>query len=216
MTSDEAGGLRERKKVATRRALSAAALRFAMEKGVENVRVQEIAGAANVSPRTYNNYFSSVEQAIVWAIMSTRATEAAAALRRRPPGEPLADGVVEAVVEQYANPPEGNMLRLVTTAPRLRAEYVEAVTGLSEPLAAAIADRLGTDDALLPAVLARAVSAAARVAIESWVRPSENPEAAAKGLVVVASGRPLADLLREAIAVVAPALRAAEEAAMKE
>ncbi|GAB1510706.1 TetR/AcrR family transcriptional regulator [Actinophytocola sp. KF-1] len=215
MTSNETGGLRERKKAATREALSKAALRLAMEKGMSNVRVQEVAGAANVSPRTYNNYFSSVEQAIVWAIMASRAVEAAEAVRMGPEEEPLADSVIEAVVGQYANPPEGDMLRLVTTAPRLRAEYVEAVTGLSDPLAAAIAERLDTDDRLLPAVLASAVSAAARVAIESWVQPSENPEAAAKGLVVVVSGRPLPDLLREALAGVAPALRAAEEAARK-
>lgn len=216
MTSNESGGLRERKKVATREALSTAALRLAMEKGIENVRVQEIAGAANVSPRTYNNYFSSVEQAIVWAIMASRAVEAAAALGARPAGESLADGVIAVVVDQYANPPEGDMLTLVKTVPRLRAEYVAAVTGLDEPLATAIADRLGTDDPLLPTVLASAVSAAARVAIEAWVRPSENPYAAAKGLVVVVTDRPLPDLLREALAGVAPALRAAEEAARKE
>ena len=212
MTSNESGGLRERKKVATREALSTAALRLAMEKGMDNVRVQEIAGAANVSPRTYNNYFSSVEQAIVAAIMEQRASRAAAALRGRPDGEPLAESVAEAVVSQYANPPEGDMLRLVTTAPRLRAEFVEAVSGLRGPLAAAIADRLDTDDELVPAVLAAAVSAAVRVAVELWVRPSENPEAAAKGLVVVMTDRPLPDLLREALAGVAPALWAAEDA----
>ena len=212
MTSNESGGLRERKKVATREALSMAALRLAMEKGMDNVRVQEIAGAANVSPRTYNNYFSSVEQAIVTAIMAERASRAAAALRGRPEGEPLAEGIAEAVLAQYANPPEGDMLRLVTTAPRLRAEFVEAVSGLRGPLAAALADRLGTDDELLPAVLAAAVSAAVRVAVERWVQPSENPQAAAKGFVVVTTDQPLPDLLREALAAVAPALRAAEEA----
>jgi AcrR family transcriptional regulator len=215
MTSNERGGLRERKKVATREALSSAALRLAMEKGLANVRVQEVADAANVSPRTYNNYFSSVEQAIVWAITASRAVAAAAAVRDRPAGEPLADGVIAAVVDQYATPPEENMLRLVTTAPRLRAEYVEAVTGLGDPLADALADRLGTGDPLLPAVLAAAVSAAARVAVQAWVRPSENPAAAAGGLVVVTSGRSLAELLREALTGVAPALRAAEEAARK-
>src|SRR5207342_1939710 len=59
-TSD--GGMRERKKLATRRALSAAALRLAREHGPQNVRVDDIAEAAGVSPRTYNNYFSSREQ----------------------------------------------------------------------------------------------------------------------------------------------------------
>ena len=56
------GGMRERKKLATRKALSAAALRLAREHGPQNVRVDDIAEAAGVSPRTYNNYFSSREQ----------------------------------------------------------------------------------------------------------------------------------------------------------
>jgi len=56
------GYLRERKKEATRQALQVAALRLALDRGPENVRVDDIAEAAGVSPRTYNNYFSSREQ----------------------------------------------------------------------------------------------------------------------------------------------------------
>ena len=66
------GGMRERKKLATRRALSAAALRLAREHGPQNVRVDDIAEAAGVPPRTYNNYFSSREQAIVVALAAER------------------------------------------------------------------------------------------------------------------------------------------------
>src|ERR687885_962938 len=102
--------LRERKKTATREALSAAALRLALEHGPENVRVDEIAEAAGVSPRTYNNYFSSREQAIVAAITAERALRLAAALRARPTAEPLAEAVVEAVVELYASEPAGDAL----------------------------------------------------------------------------------------------------------
>jgi len=74
---------------------------------------------------------------------------------------------------------------------------------LRQPLAAAIADRLGGEDQVAPAVLAGAVAAAARVALERWVRPRES------GFVVVSGERPLAGLLREALSVVAPALREA-------
>src|SRR6185437_16963723 len=94
-------GLREKKKDATRKALRDAALRLALAHGPENVRVDDIAEAAGVSPRTYNNYFSSREQAIVAAIEAERALRIAAALRARPEEEPLGVAVVEALVEQY-------------------------------------------------------------------------------------------------------------------
>ena len=87
MSTNDSGGMRERKKLATREALSAAALRLALEHGPQNVRVDDIAEAAGVSPRTYNNYFSSREQAIVVALAAERGSArrgcAARAPRRR-------------------------------------------------------------------------------------------------------------------------------------
>jgi AcrR family transcriptional regulator len=196
--------LRERKKAATREALSAAALRLALEQGADKVRVDDIADAAGVSARTYNNYFASREQAIVAAITAERALRVAAALRARA-DQPLADAVVAAVVEQYATEPDGDALTLITTAPRLRAEFVEAVSEIRQPVESAIAERVG--DPVVAAVLAASVSAAARVALEQWVRPLGDKRPA---FVVVHAERPLPELLREALAVVAPALRAAD------
>jgi AcrR family transcriptional regulator len=59
-------GLRERKKQQTREALSWAALRLAIDRGLGNVLVEDIAAEAGVSPRTFNNYFSSKAEAITW------------------------------------------------------------------------------------------------------------------------------------------------------
>lgn len=193
--------LRERKKMATREALSAAALRLALEQGAANVRVDDIAEAAGVSPRTYNNYFSSREQAIVAAVAAERALRAGAALRARPEAEPLDEAVIEAVVEQYTTEPEGDALLLITTAPALRAEFVAAVADLESPLASAIVGRTGIDDQTAQ-VLAAAVSAAARIATQRWVQPVGE-------LLVVPNGK-LADHLRDALAHIAPALRAAK------
>ena len=92
-------GLRERKKQATQKALREAALRLALERGPENVRVDDIAAAAGVSPRTYNNYYSSREQAIVAAVTAEREARVAQAVAAAPTAR-LADAVVEAVVRE--------------------------------------------------------------------------------------------------------------------
>ena len=190
-------GLRERKKTETRAALAAAALRLALEKGVDNVRVDEIAEAANVSPRTYNNYFPSRDHAIVAGITATRALRVTEALRARPADEPLVDSIVAAFAEQYREPPS-EAQALITSTPSLREAYLDSVDVLEPPIAEVVEQRLGKDP-LGAAVLAAAVSAAARIAVQRWVdvRPS--------GLVVVPAAT-LEEHLREAIGHLAPAL----------
>jgi AcrR family transcriptional regulator len=58
-------GLRERKRLATRRAIQFAAVSVVRERGLEATTVDEIARVADVSPRTFFNYFPSKEEAIV-------------------------------------------------------------------------------------------------------------------------------------------------------
>lgn len=62
---DETPGLRERKRLATRRAIQLAAVSIARERGLDATTVDEIARVADVSPRTFFNYFSSKEEAVV-------------------------------------------------------------------------------------------------------------------------------------------------------
>ncbi|WP_182873458.1 TetR/AcrR family transcriptional regulator [Microbispora sp. H10670] len=208
-------GLREQKKQATREALRAAALRLALERGPDNVRVDDIAEAAGVSPRTYNNYFSSREQAIVAAVTSEREARVAAAVADRPGGVGLADAVVEAIVDQYtaSDAPGQDALLLITTRPALRDAFIDTVTAIEHPLTEAIAGRLGDGDPHIARVLAASVAAAVRVALEQWLQTAFS-SSTASGLVVPSGSLP--DLLHATLAPLRPALDAAEQRALRQ
>jgi AcrR family transcriptional regulator len=195
-------GLRERKKATTRAALRDAALRLALQKGAQNVRVEEIAEAAGVSLRTYNNYFSSREHAIVAAVTAEREQRIAAAVVAL--GDlPLSDAVVESVVEQYstAGDEARDALVLVTTDAALRAAYVQSATTIEGPLAEAIAARSPGMNDLTARVLAATVGAAVKVAVGEWIQSTAT---SSSGLVVPSGS--LAELIRAALWPLRPAL----------
>jgi len=60
-----AGGLRERKKIRTRATLIDVAAELCLDQGYDNTTVEQIAAAADVSPRTFSRYFSTKESVIV-------------------------------------------------------------------------------------------------------------------------------------------------------
>ena len=168
-------GLRERKKLATKQALALAAMRLALERGLENVRVQDITDAVNVSRRTFTNYFSSKEEAIA-SLNADRAARAAEALRDRPTGEPLADSLAEVFAAEHAAATGADRervepIRMLISSPALRGEYLKTQVQAEGPLAKVIAERTGADPGrdLCPHVLAAAVMAAVRAATGHWL-----------------------------------------------
>ena len=168
-------GLRERKKLAVRRALSSAAVRLAVERGLENVTIEDITAEADVSVRTFGNYFSGKYEAIC-ALGTDRARRIGAELLGRPAREPLWEALVNAVLAHYDGAdqaPNGEWLgglKLVLTAPAIRGEYLKVTSEMQEVLAAAIATRARIDPSqdMYPQILAGAVTAAAQVAVRRW------------------------------------------------
>ncbi|MFC8845922.1 MULTISPECIES: TetR family transcriptional regulator [unclassified Micromonospora] len=166
-------GLRERKKAETRAALSWAAIRLAVAHGFDNVLVEDIAQTVGVSPRTFNNYFSSKAEAIA-ARHLDRSRRVADALRGRPPGEPLWPAITAAALTQFEPGPEvaqsppaahaewTSGLRMMLAEPALQGEMLRAGAVAEAELAAAVAERTGTDPErdLYPHLVAAAVSAA--------------------------------------------------------
>ncbi|MFF5566953.1 TetR family transcriptional regulator [Streptomyces sp. NPDC012623] len=95
-------GLRERKKQATRTALSEAAIRLAAEHGAENVTVEAISEAAGVSPRTFFNYFDCHDDVFVMTD-STAGERVRRAVREAPAGVPPLDAVRQALAEELGD-----------------------------------------------------------------------------------------------------------------
>lgn len=176
-------GLREAKKLQTRAALSWAAIRLIVERGADNVLVEDIANAAGVSPRTFNNYFSSKGEAVA-ARHLDRSVRMAHELRERPADEPLWTAIRQAMLAQLEPGPEvvdhpvadreqwvvG--LRAMMQAPSLQAEMLRAGAVAEAEIAAAVAARTGTDVErdLYPSLVAAAVTAANNVCQQHFIR----------------------------------------------
>jgi AcrR family transcriptional regulator len=167
-------GRRERKKRETRAALAEAALRLALEKGPDNVTVEEIAEAADVSVRTFFNYFPHKEH----AILGRDPDDLALALRRfrdAPEGEsPMTTSrqIVAKVIEEL-NDVENHetavsqRITLLMQSPNLLAQFVVLGAEDERELAAALAERMGEPPGSpRAALIVGATTMAIRVAME--------------------------------------------------
>lgn len=180
----ERSGLRERKKRETRLALSWAAIRLAVERGLDDVRVEDIAAEVGVSPRTFNNYFASKGEAIA-ARHLERARQISVELRARPESEPLWEAITNAAMARFGleqgtgeRQPDRQWIdgvRLMVSEPALQGEFIKANAAAESELAAAIAERTGTDSTrdLYPRLVAAAVGAAIAAAIGHWLTAEE-------------------------------------------
>ncbi|SDI33369.1 TetR/AcrR family transcriptional regulator [Nonomuraea jiangxiensis] len=181
-------GRRERKKQATRAALREAALRLCVRHGVENVTVEQIAEEADIALRTFFNYFSSKEEAVM-ASVSSAAEELIAQFRARPRSESVLRAFREAVLVAMddgdaVSRDHIEVLRLIRKAPSLVPQQLVVLAAQEQALAEAIAERVGlpaphpgepqaaepTGDSVYPVVCAAAVLSALRVVLDRWLQ----------------------------------------------
>ena len=167
-------GLRERKKLATRTALHESALRLVAERGLDAVSIDDIADRADVSPRTFFNYFAAKDDAVLGLDPDSSARQVSAFLARPADETPVQAlrAVAHAQAEEMATDTELWPLRLkvIESTPALLARLA-AVFGEGERvLAEAIAQRTGTRagaDAF-PTLLAGVSGVAMRTALHRW------------------------------------------------
>ena len=168
-------GLREQKKDATRRALHAAALQLVADRGLDGVTVDDIAAQADVSPRTFFNYFPTKDDAVV-GLDPRHSGRLADAVRDRPREETPVQAVRAALLDQareMAGDRQVWPLRLqVVEAHPVLAARLSAVFGEAErALTAVLAQRSGTRAAsdALPGLLAAVQGAVMRSALHRWL-----------------------------------------------
>jgi len=192
LSDDQPLGRRERKKAATRRAIEAAARRLFAERGFEGTSVADITEAVDVSERTFYRYFASKED-VLFGPWRQELELATAMIEARPVDEgPLEAmrGALLAMADHFEEQRERHFFvaNLALTSKAV-ADYQGQVIvpTVVETLTAALGRRLGvapTED-LRPYLFAGVAAAAIHAAVVNWV--------ASRG------GRPLPDLLVEAL-----------------
>ncbi|GAA2089292.1 TetR family transcriptional regulator [Pseudolysinimonas kribbensis] len=175
------GTLRERKKSQTRHAIHAAAVRLVDEQGLEQATVEQICRDADISSRTFFNYFPS-KAAAALGLPDTMIDEAAAA------GFRAADGLlVDALCDVFAATADVQaervrMKELISRCPELMPALTQWMAGMREQVLALAEERAAdAREAQLAMTLVMA-------AFSSIVHDREADD-----------GRPMAERLRERV-----------------
>ena len=175
---DAAESLRERKKARTREAIIDAALELFEQKGYDATTVEDIAAAAEVSPRTFFRYFDS-KLDLIMVRSDTKHTLIGPLLLARPPEEGLLGAMREVMRgeldAQLDDPRVKREFQVMLTTPSLRNLAREHFYEEEAEMVPAIAARLGVaPDSLVAHVVTGMVTSAVWATINRWL--AEGPE----------------------------------------
>jgi len=169
-------GLRERKRVETRRRIAEAAVRLVSEHGIAATTVDEIAEAAGIGRATFFRYFESKELAIATGLSEVAVFVLISALSDLPPelGPLEAVRASHAAIGRMFEPDFAELLeqaQLSTASPAMRAWtlqlYVEWEIAIAELIAPRFDDLVPGDPR--PRMIGAMNMAAIRLARDEWV-----------------------------------------------
>lgn len=165
---------RERKKLATRRALHVAAMELTEQLGLAAVTIDAITDRADVAPRTFFNYYSCKEDAVL-GHDPEHLERSQAHLRERPAGEgpltALGTVLVEDLVARDVAPDKLlRLVRLIKAEPQLRAAQAARWEEVERAMVAVVAERCGLDagEDMYPTLVVGAAGAAVRASVMRW------------------------------------------------
>ncbi|GAB2979093.1 TetR family transcriptional regulator [Amycolatopsis acidiphila] len=171
-------GLRARKKEATREALRHAAITLYREHGPQAVTVEDICAKADVSPRTFFNYFETKDEAVLSLDVS------APIVRQRIVDRPADESPLTALravfAERFAQVTGSETFRERTLLLREHPELVPRLTHTNKAFEEAVVQGVAERVALPPEdVYVRTTAAAGfganRAALMCW-QPDEGPD----------------------------------------
>lgn len=146
MTTHAETSLRERKKLQTRARIHRVAVRLAAQRGLDAVTVDEIAAEAEVSTRTFFNYFAGKDQAIVGFDPEMREHYAEAIIQAPASMGPLGcleHAALTALLPGLAGGLKKQRLQVIEANPRLWPAMFGAGRQFDESATAALEQRLG-------------------------------------------------------------------------
>lgn len=162
-------GLRERKKLGTRRALAKAALELFVARGFDGTTVEDIAAAADVSPRTFFRYFATKEDVVfadepelidLLRELAALGSSPSAAIR----------AAVHGLAERFAG--EGSeraaRIRLAHSVPAVMARSLQIQAQFEDVVAEGVVARLGPGSRERAQVAVGAAFGVLRAAMRRW------------------------------------------------
>ena len=174
--------LRERKRIRTRQALIDAAAELYEQRGYERTTIADIAGAADVSTRTFFSYFASKED-VLFPDADARVRAALTAIDECRPGERPTAILLRALSElgdagdDLVGPMAALRLRFIRSVPSVRGRalqrQLDAQTEIAARLHAAFPREL---DEVEAGALVGAFVGAIAGALEVLLRDEENPD----------------------------------------
>jgi AcrR family transcriptional regulator len=171
---------RERRRTRTKLLIQGEALRLFAEQGYEQTTIEQIADAADISPRTFFRYFSTKEEVVVWDEYDAQIADL---LAGHAPDQPVAQ-MLSTITRQaleglYRNDRERLLARhrLQASVPALRARYLELTRTGSDLIASTLArGRSNPQELLRLRITAAAVIDIATVALDQWEKDDGNSD----------------------------------------
>jgi AcrR family transcriptional regulator len=150
MNTVETVGLRDRKRVRTRARLEEAAVALVLRDGLEHTTVDAISAMADVSPRTFFNYFDSKDSAILGLRPDEMSEQAVSEHLAAYRGRPTIESVVHLLFTVTGAPLSGSAIRedrleIVRRHPQLLSDQLAQLTRIAGRLTDAVRAVLALD-----------------------------------------------------------------------